>query len=98
MWNLLFIILSTGAALYAAYLLTCCLYKVDYNGKMTDKIIFPRIVYVIAIILASIPILNLCCFILFLSWLAIWSDEYRVKSWLFEKPKQKIKADTDSLK
>ena len=93
MGDLIFFILSTGVALYAVYLFTFCLYKVDYDGKMTDRVVFPRIVYLIAVILASLPLLNLFCIVIFLVYLAIWSDDYRVKSWLFEKPKQKEKAD-----
>lgn len=98
MTDLIFIILSTGVSLYSAYLLTCCLYKVDYSGKMTDRVVFPRIVYLIVVILASVPLLNLFCVVIFLAWLAIQSDDYRIKSWLFEKPKQKEKADNSSAK
>ena len=93
MGDLLFMILSTVAALYAAYLLTCCLYTVDYRGEPKDKVVFPRIVYGIAIIIAFIPLFNLLCVASFLSFLAIFGDDYRVKSWLFEKPKPKEKAD-----
>lgn len=98
MADLIFIILSTGVSLYAVYLLTSCLYKLGHNGKMTDRVVFPRIVYVVAVILASVPLLNLFCVAIFLVWLAMWSADYRVKSWLFEKPKQKEKTDAGSAK
>jgi len=86
-------ILSTVAALYAAYLLTCCLYTVNYRGELKEKVVFPRIVYGIAVIVALIPILNLMGVVVFLSFLTTCCDDYRVKSWLFEKPKLKEKTD-----
>lgn len=98
MGDLIFFILSTGVALYAAYLFTFCLYKVDYDGKMTDRVVFPRIVYFIAVILASLPLLNLFSVVTFLVFLAICSEDYRIKSWFFEKPKQKEKADDGAAK
>jgi len=88
MGNYIFIILSTVTALYAAYLLTCCLYETDYMGEPADKVVFPRIVYFLVFIAAFVPILNLICIIILLVWLWVWNKDYRVKSWLFEKPEE----------
>lgn len=95
MGNSIFVILSTVAAVYAAYLLTCCLYRMDGRDKIGDKVVFPRIVYIVVVPVAFVPYLNFFFAVIFYSFLAIWSEEYRVKSWLFEKPKQKEKADTN---
>ena len=89
MGTYIFIILSTLNALYAAYLLTCCLYKTDYMGEPADKVVFPRIVYFLVFIAAFVPMVNLICVVLFLVWLWMCREEYRVKSWLFEKPEEK---------
>lgn len=78
-------------SLYAAYLLVFRLYKLDYHGNMDENVVFPRVVYVLAFGISLLPMLNLFCVIMFLVFLALWHNDYAVKSWLFEKPKQKEK-------
>ena len=86
-------ILSIVVALYLAYLISCCLYKLDCDGEMKERVVFPRIVYFIIAGVACTPILNLFGIVGYTFALLLCSDEYRVKSWLFEKPKQKGEED-----
>ena len=89
MGHYIFIVSSVIVSLYAAYLLAYRLYKVDYCGDLAGRVVFPRIVYVAALATAFVPMLNTAFVIVFMIFLVINSDEYRVKSWLFEKPKMK---------
>ena len=89
MGHYIFIVSSVIISLYAAYLLAFRLYKVDYRGDLAGRVVFPRIVYMVALATAFVPMLNTAFVIVFMIFLMINSDEYRVKSWLFEKPKMK---------
>ena len=88
-------ILSVVASLYATYLLAYCLYDVpsSYYKREPKRIILPRIVYIVALIAAFIPMLNsiaVAAFI-FMGLLCKACGEWQIKSWLFEKPE--VKAD-----
>ena len=88
-------ILSVVASLYATYLLAYCLYDVpsSYEKREPKRIILPRIVYIVSLIVAFIPMLNtiaVAAFI-FASLLFKSSGDWQIKSWLFEKPE--VKSD-----
>ena len=91
MGNLIFIILSTAAALYAAYLLSFRTYKWDYSSeKKLEKIVFPRIIYVFILIIALVPIFNFVVTVVFIIFVTLENREsLYVDSWLFEEPKDK---------
>lgn len=87
-------ILSVVASLYATYLLAYCLYDVPYSEKYEPKrIILPRIAYIVALIVAFIPMLNIFAVIAFIvtSPFLKACGELQIKSWLFEKPE--VKSD-----
>lgn len=91
MGHLIFIILSTAAALYAAYLLSFHTYEWDYySEKKGEKIVFPRIFYILILIIALVPILNsIATFAFFFFVMFENRENFYVDSWLFEKPKDK---------
>lgn len=87
-------ILSMVASLYATYLLAYCLYDVPYSCKSEpERIVLPRIVYIVALIVAFIPMLNTFAVIAFIVMGVFFKacGEWQIKSWLFEKPE--VKAD-----
>lgn len=88
-------ILSVVASLYATYLLAYCLYDVpdSWEKREPKRIILPRIVYIVALIVAFIPMLNIFAIIvfIFLSLLGKSCGAFQIKSWLFEKPE--VKSD-----
>lgn len=88
---LIFIILSTAAALYAAYLLSFRTYKWNYYSKKKgEKMVFPRIIYIFMLIIALVPILNFAATVTFLFFVAFENRvDFYVDSWLFEEPKDK---------
>ena len=91
MEKLIFIILSTAAALYVAYLLSFRTYKWDYHSKKKgEKIVFPRIIYIFMLTIALVPILNSAVTVAFL-FFVLWGnrEDFYVDSWLFEEPKDK---------
>ena len=93
--GLLFYLLSLPFPLYVAYLATFCTYKTDgTNGKPTDELlVYPRIVYMFIWTVVFVPLANIAMAIVFLALTWFNSDEYYIKSWLFEKPGQKKKAE-----
>ena len=87
-------ILSVVASLYATYLLAYCLYDVPYSEKEEPKrIILPRIVYIVALIVALVPMLNTFAVAVFIFAGLFFKacGDWQIKSWLFEKPE--VKAD-----
>lgn len=88
-------ILSVVASLYATYLLAYCLYDVpdSWEKREPKRIVLPRIVYIVALIVPFIPVLNTFAFPAFilLSLLCKSFGDWQIKSWLFEKPE--VKAD-----
>lgn len=91
MGNFIFIILSTAAALYVAYLLSFRTYKWDYYSKKKgEKIVFPRIIYIFMLIIAWVPILNSVVTFAFLSFVMFGNrEDFYIDSWLFKEPKDK---------
>ena len=88
-------ILSVVASLYATYLLAYCLYDVpdSWEKREPKRIILPRIAYVVALIVAFVPLLNAFAVTVF-SFAGLFfktCGEWQIKSWLFEKPE--VKAD-----
>ena len=88
-------ILSVVASLYATYLLAYCLYDVpdSWEEREPKRIVLPRIVYIVALIVAFIPVLNILAIIVFIILGLFFKacGECQIKSWLFEKPE--VKAD-----
>ena len=88
-------ILSVVASLYATYLLAYRLYDVpdSWEKREPKRIILPRIVYIVALIVALVPMLNtfaVAVFIVAGLFFKAYGD-WQIKSWLFEKPE--VKAD-----
>ena len=88
-------ILSVVASLYATYLLAYCLYDVpdSWEKREPKRIILPRIAYVVALIVAFVPLLNAFAVTVFIFAGLFFKTcgEWQIKSWLFEKPE--VKAD-----
>ncbi len=91
MGTLIFIILSTAAALYAAYLLSFRTYEWDcYSKKKGEKIVFPRITYIFMLIIALVPILNISATVTFILFVLFGNrEDFYVESWFFDQPKDK---------
>ena len=82
-------ILSVVASLYATYLLAYCLYDVPSSENEEPKRIFlPRIVYIVALIVAFVPMLNTFAIAVFIFACLFYKvcGYWQIKSWLFEKP------------
>lgn len=87
-------ILSVVASLYANYLIAYCLYDVPYiESHEPKRIIFPRIVYIVALIVTFIPMLNTFAVAVFIFAGLFFKacGDWQIKSWLFEKPE--VKSD-----
>lgn len=87
-------ILSVVASLYATYLLAYCLYDVPYSEKYEPKrIVLPIIAYIVCLIVAFIPVLNIFAVTVFIVAGLFFKacGDWQIKSWLFEKPE--VKAD-----
>lgn len=88
-------ILSVVASLYATYLLAYCLYDVprSYDKREPKRIVLPRIVYTMLLATAFVPILNIIYpfIFVFTCLMGRASDDFQIKSWLFEKPE--VKSD-----
>ena len=88
-------ILSVVASLYATYLLAYRLYDVpsSYEKREPKRIVLPRIVYIVVLVVPFIPALNTIAFsaFIFLSLLSKSCGDWQIKSWLFEKPE--VKSD-----
>ena len=86
-------ILSVVASLYATYLLAYCLYDVPDNWEKREpkRIVLPRIVYIVALIVAFVPVLNTIAVIVFIVMGLFFKacGDWQIKSWLFEKPEVK---------
>lgn len=92
-------ILSVVASLYATYLLAYCLYDVPYSEKYEPKrIILPRIAYIVALIVAFIPMLNIFAVTAFIVTSLFFKacGEWQIKSWLFEEPELKSDNTDDN--
>ena len=89
--GLLFYLLSLPFPLYVAYLATFCTYKTDgiYGEPTDERLVFPRLVYVLIWLVAFAPLLNHAAAIMYLTLPRFCSDVYCIKSWLMEKPGQK---------
>lgn len=88
-------ILSVVASLYATYLLAYCLYDVprSYEKREPERIVLPRIAYIVCLIMTFIPMLNILAVIAFIvmGLLFKFSGDLQINSWLFEEPE--VKAD-----
>ena len=87
-------ILSVVASLYATYLLAYRLYDVPEIEELEpERIVLPRIVYIAALIMAFIPLLNIIALVFFVVMPQAGKScgDFQIKSWLFEKPE--VKAD-----
>lgn len=94
-----FLILSTVAALYAAYLFTFRTYHIDYDHK-PDKdrpIRCQRIVYFIAFIACFVPFVNFLLTMVFLIFAIVARDEFYVDAWLFDTPSEKEENNKDLI-
>ncbi len=92
-------ILSVVASLYATYPLAYCLYDVPYScNREPKRIVLPRIVYIVALIVAFIPMLNTFAVIAFIAMGVFFKacGEWQIKSWLFEKPEVKTGNSDDN--
>lgn len=93
-------ILSVVASLYATYLLAYCLYDVpdSWEKREPKRIILPRIVYIVALIVAFLPFLNTFAVAVFIFACLFFKacGDWQVKSWLFEKPE--VKSDDNPEK
>lgn len=99
---LLFDILSILAALYAAYLLTFRTYEWDgRKNKKGERMVFPRILYIITLLVVITPIVNIIATVFFLFYIPTANhDGFYVESWLFDKPnirKKKNESKRDKV-
>ena len=98
----LFNILSILAALYAAYLLTFRTYEWDgRKNKKGERMVFPRILYIVILVVVFTPIVNIIATVFFLFAIPTMNrDELYVESWFFEKPnirKKKNESKRDKV-
>lgn len=88
-------ILSVVASLYATYLLAYCLYDMpdSWENREPIRIVMPRIVYILFLLISVIPGLNTLFALAFLIGAIYFKtiEQWQIKSWLFEKPE--VKAD-----
>lgn len=93
-------ILSVVASLYATYLLAYFLYDMpdSWEKREPRRIILPRIIYIGALIVAFIPMLNIFAVIVFIVMGLFFKacGDFQIKSWLFEKPEVKSDDTDDS--
>ena len=90
----IFYLLSVLLSLYCAYLLAFRTYKMEFN-TMTDecepideRIVYPRIMYILMVAVCFAPIGNvvLCIVFFVMSFVGRSEGDFYVKSWLLEKP------------
>lgn len=75
-------------SLYIVYLLSFKMYSVEYDSKK-EQILFPNIIYILFVILAFIPILNIILCVAFLIFAGFaYEDGVYIDTWLFKKPKK----------
>ena len=88
-------ILSVVASLYATYLLAYRLYDVpdSWEEREPKRIFLPRIAYIVCLIVAFVPMLNISAVIAFIVAGLFYKacGDWQIKSWLFEKPE--VKSD-----
>lgn len=90
--GMLFYCASVAVSLYVAYIFSFRTYKLKdrYSGHpyVGERYTFPRIVYMLMIVACFLPLFNAFCCVLFITVATIGNvtDEFRIKSWLFEKP------------
>ena len=97
--SMIFYLLSVLLSLYCAYLAAFRTYKMEYSLKthkveLTDeRIVYPRIVYILMVAVCFAPIGNvaLCIAFFVTSLIGHSCGDFYVKSWLLEKPEEKKK-------
>jgi hypothetical protein len=93
----IFYLLSVLLSLYCAYLAAFRTYKMGRNlmthkyEPIDERIVYPRIVYILLIALCFVPIGNvvLCFVFMVVSVAGRNTGDFYVKSWLLEKPEEK---------
>lgn len=82
-----------AVSLYAAYLICCCMYRVDKWGVKTDeRIAVPRVMYLLTFLASFMPILNMVfgCTVVVIAVFAYYAEDlFYFRTWLFDKPKEK---------
>lgn len=95
-WPMIIYGASTVLSLYAAYLFTFRVYGCDFDGNPTKPILFPRIAYIMAVLLSFVPVMNTICVLAALvSALMLNGWEIYIDSWLFRKPSGKAGDSED---
>lgn len=97
--SMIFYLLSVLLSLHCAYLMAFRTYKMEYSldthkDEPTDeRIVYPRIVYILMVAVCFAPIINafFCVAFLFASFVGRDLGDFYVRSWLLEKPDGKEK-------
>lgn len=84
-------------SLYAFYLFAFRIYKMEYNERTDERIVYPRIVYLLALALCFVPIFNVALAVVFfvMGVAAESAGYFYIKSWIFGTPEKKQKADKE---
>lgn len=85
-------------SIYVAYLLTFRTYDIEGyypNRHRGKRILMPRIVYVLVLMIAFVPVLNIATSLALILAGLMQKDDYEVDSWLFRKPNIKEKEDKE---
>lgn len=92
---MIFYTVSTVIALYLLWLLAFRTYNTDLYDRPTDeRVILPNIVYVLLLFICFVPILNtfFCISFIGISLFEIYdTGNIYIKSWIFDRMKQKGK-------
>ena len=90
---ILFSIISVIISLYFLYILSFKLFWKDrYFSKKPQRVLFPRILYIVFTVIALTPILNIIGVIFFGVFLMV-DDEFFIDTWLFKTPQDKSGVD-----
>ena len=95
----IFYLLSVLLSLYCAYMAAFRTYKTEYSldtyeyEPTSERIVYPRIIYILMVAVCFAPIGNVVmCIVFFVtSFFGRLEGDFYVKSWLLEKPKEKEK-------
>ena len=95
--SMIFYLLSVLLSLHCAYLMAFRTYKMEYSVETHkdeptgERIVYPRIVYILIAAMCFAPIINavFCVAFLFASFVGRDLGDFYVRSWLLEKPEDK---------
>lgn len=89
-------IIGLVVALYAIYLYAFCAYKKDIIGDPTsERLLFPRITYLLCLGLAFVPMANLIFGLTALLFPLFIRNEIYFDSWLLKTPGEDRKKETE---